>query len=796
MAAVLSWFRLDLGRRWRSLVVLALLIAIAAGTVMTTVAGAKRGASSVDRLLEQTLPATLALLPNQAEFDWEPVRAMPEVEALALIVISGYKTDGRPVGTTFMPAPGDAALMSTIERPVVLDGRLADPSRLDETVVTPAFAATYGKSVGDTVTFELFTPEQVDAGQSYEDVPAGGPAVDATIVGVVRSWWVSDYVGDPGNAVPSAELFALHEDNFLGAERNGAFVNALVRLDGGEATIPSFLAELSQVGGPDIEIWNLLEQAGEADRVVRFEANNLFVFAAAAALAAVFLIGLAIARYSVSTVADLDMLRALGLSPSQSLTASLLGPVLAAIAGAAVGGAGAALASPWFPIGSAAFFEPAPGIAVDWQVLAIGLVGVPMLVGVGAATAAWYALRMTRRHGSPRRSSVALAVARAGLPVPAVVGSRFALEPGRGRTSVPIRPAMLGAITGVLGVVAAFTFSSGVNDALDDPQRWGLVHDLEMGAASDIASPEGVLEAVAQVPGVSGVNDTHVGIADSGGTAITVMTIDPIGKPIEFVMTEGRLAEEPAEISLGIRSARALQVGVGDTVRVAGPQGEAELAVVGVGFVPHMTHNDRISGALVTVAAYDSLFDADRARGGLVALEPGVEPEGVLPALYEAAASVPGGEDVWIYPAELLPEDVGQLQQGRALPLFLAGFLALLALGAVGHALATAVRRRRHDVAVLRALGMTRWQSRGVVVTQATVLALVGVVAGVPLGVALGRTVWRYVADTTPVFYVAPVAIWALILVVPVALLAANLLAAWPSHRAASMRVGHVLRAE
>jgi hypothetical protein len=36
------------------------------------------------------------------------------------------------------------------------------------------------------------------------------------------------------------------------------------------------------------------------------------------------------------------------------------------------------------------------------------------------------------------------------------------------------------------------------------------------------------------------------------------------------------------------------------------------------------------------------------------------------------------------------------------LPLALSGFLALLAAGAVGHALTIAVRRRRHELAVLR----------------------------------------------------------------------------------------------
>jgi hypothetical protein len=60
---------------------------------------------------------------------------------------------------------------------------------------------------------------------------------------------------------------------------------------------------------------------------------------------------------------------------------------------------------------------------------------------------------------------VAAAAAAAGFGVPVVVGARFALEPGRGRAAVPVRPALLGAVAGVLGVLAAFTFSAGVSDA-------------------------------------------------------------------------------------------------------------------------------------------------------------------------------------------------------------------------------------------------------------------------------------------------------------------------------------------
>ena len=51
---------------------------------------------------------------------------------------------------------------------------------------------------------------------------------------------------------------------------------------------------------------------------------------------------------------------------------------------------------------------------------------------------------------------------------------------------------------------------------------------------------------------------------------------------------------------------------------------------------------------------------------------------------------------------------------GRRLTLSLGAFLALLAVGAVGHALAIAVCRRRHELAVLRALGMTQRRARAV----------------------------------------------------------------------------------
>jgi ABC-type antimicrobial peptide transport system permease subunit len=156
---------------------------------------------------------------------------------------------------------------------------------------------------------------------------------------------------------------------------------------------------------------------------------------------------------------------------------------------------------------------------------------------------------------------------------------------------------------------------------------------------------------------------------------------------------------------------------------------------------------------------------------------------------------VPAAEGLTFDKPDPLTE-LAVLRQVQSMPIVLGCFLALLAIGAVGHALATAVRRRSLDIAVLRALGMTRWQSRGIVVTQASTLAIVGLVFGIPLGLALGRMLWRVVADYTPVQYAPPMALLALMLIGPAALLLANLLAAWPGHQAARLRIGHVLRTE
>jgi hypothetical protein len=362
---------------------------------------------------------------------------------------------------------------------------------------------------------------------------------------------------------------------------------------------------------------------------------------------------------------------------------------------------------------------------------------------------------------------------------------------------------VLGAVAGVLGVLAAFTFSAGVSDAAANPARFGQTWQLETFIGlngHDFGPATKVLRAVAGDRDVTGVDDVLIAGAQSGQVSVESFTYDGVaGKRIPVVLTGGRMAAAPDEIVLAPVTAGQLHAAIGSAVRLKGGPAAQTLRVTGIGFVPAGPHNSYADGAWLTPAGYARLFRgahfAYKFHVAAVSLRPGADVAAVAHRLDAKGKAITGGAGPTFFPPSPLPQ-VQTIRDVAVLPLALSAFLALLAVGAVGHALSIAVRRRRHELAVLRALGLTRLQSRMVVAIQASVLAVIGLIFGVPLGIALGRTIWRVAAGVTPLAYHPPLALWALLLTGPLALLAANALAAWPARRAARLRVGQILRIE
>jgi ABC-type lipoprotein release transport system permease subunit len=183
--------------------------------------------------------------------------------------------------------------------------------------------------------------------------------------------------------------------------------------------------------------------------------------------------------------------------------------------------------------------------------------------------------------------------------------------------------------------------------------------------------------------------------------------------------------------------------------------------------------------------------ESGRMRIVAVRFEPGTGVE----AATEQFAKTMGGTASEVTTSEV-PEEVLNLRNVRRLPVVLAVFLALLALAALLHVLATSARVRSRDFAILRSIGMTKRGTRFVLNAQGTAIAVVGLVVGVPLGVLAGRFAWSEVADSVPLENVSPFAVLAIALLVPAVAVIANLIALVPGQRATRVRPAEALRTE
>jgi predicted lysophospholipase L1 biosynthesis ABC-type transport system permease subunit len=201
-------------------------------------------------------------------------------------------------------------------------------------------------------------------------------------------------------------------------------------------------------------------------------------------------------------------------------------------------------------------------------------------------------------------------------------------------------------------------------------------------------------------------------------------------------------------------------------------------------------------GAAVALPGFLRLDPSAAERSGslpyLVRFAPGISRDAGLAAVTN---DVQGLERPFIVAAER-PGIVTSLARIANVPVLLSGLLALLAVGTLAHTLVSSVRRRRHDLAILKTLGFVRPQLRSTVAWQATILAAIALLIGLPVGVAAGRWGWRVFAGQLGVLPAPVVPLVVIFLAVPAALFLANVVAALPGRAAARTQPAIVLRSE
>jgi predicted lysophospholipase L1 biosynthesis ABC-type transport system permease subunit len=130
------------------------------------------------------------------------------------------------------------------------------------------------------------------------------------------------------------------------------------------------------------------------------------------------------------------------------------------------------------------------------------------------------------------------------------------------------------------------------------------------------------------------------------------------------------------------------------------------------------------------------------------------------------------------------------------IPEVLAALLAALGTAVLGQVAVVSGRRRRHEFAILKALGLLRRQIREISAWQVSILAGLALLIGLPLGLAAGRWSWQLFGAGLGVAADARVPVTLVLVMVPAVLVIANLVAWWPGRSAARILPARALRTE
>ncbi len=837
----LAWyrFRATVAQRWGGYLAIAVVIGAVGGLSMGSIAGARRTDSSFPVYLASTNPPDLEGVtsffnpsPGAAGLGYNPamqesIARLPHVRDVT--VESGFNLiplgrGGIPESPAAYPATAGEVigLVSATGRDVhvatATEGRIFDPSRSDEFVVTATTAKLFDLRLDEVVRFGVYTNAQTALRTfgTAADVPF--KTVSARLVGIVIT--PSAVVEDDTDISNNANLFAFTPALVRPLLRCcGYFTSTAVTVLGGGGNVGVVQREISHILPPGFAPFatNLAPALdARAERAIKPEAIALGVFGAIAALAALLIAAQRIGRQLQLDTDDLEALRAIGAGPQMTTGAPLIGILAAVVTGSLLAAAVAVGLSPLAPLGPVRVVYPYPGVAFDWTVLGIGLA--ILIVGPGALTVALafrsapHRVLARRERGDRHGSGIVTAAARAGLPAPAVAGIRFALESGRGRNTVPVRSAILGAALAVIVVVATVTFGSSLNALVSHPALYGWNWSYEL-----TANGGGVL------PGARSAKllGEDRSVAASSWIFFNVVRIDGrVGVPVVAEsphaavappLLSGHAVENDHQIVLGAITLAQLHKRVGETVSVANGSGRTvQLRIVGTVTMPTIggatgnQHPEMGTGAVVPTAMFPSRIDIGYDLPGaapgpdaiLVRLRNGAGVSG-LASLHRIAkaTSTPADAGVSVLSVQRPAEIVNYRTMG-ATPAILSAGLALGATIALALTLAASVRRRRRDLALFKTLGFTHRQLAATVAWQSSVAVGLGTIVGAPIGIALGRWLWNLFAGELHVIPAPNVPALPIIAIAFGAFFLANGVAALPGRIAANTPTAVLLRAE
>ncbi|HXY95009.1 MAG TPA: FtsX-like permease family protein [Acidimicrobiia bacterium] len=792
---------------------LALLVAVASGAVTAITAGARRTDTAYPRFLASHASGDFFMGNSFASLgqpiDLAAVARLPGVATTgvgAFLPAVGRTDSGREIypSNAAPGAPADDHYSNTIDRWKLLAGRRTKPRSLDEAVASFEFARQFDVHVGSIVHLQflpartatrllpqyLATLADRVAGRSGSvdiDSVWNGPKVAVRIVGIEAA----QFEFPPRGAILPPLLMSrafyekyaprvvsediMHVRLRPRASRH-AFHAAVERLAGG-SNPPEFTASTSN--------------ASDVERSLHLEALVLFVLAGLVGASVMFILAQAFARQAYIASDDFPALSAIGMTRRQLVGVGVLRAGVTAALGAVLGVVVAIAMSPIWPLGLARDAEPHPGLAVDWFVIGVGVLAVTLFAIVtGAIATARLATNVRGARVGWSRGSRTLGATHSGaLPVSAAIGVQHALQPGRGRTAVPIRSAVLATALSVATIVVAATFTASTNHLLVTPRLYGWTDDAEIRTLTLPADQ--VVTGLEHNPAVAGVAAGTAVQLDVDGKTLNAVALDDVYRSVRPDLLEGRALRHDDEIILGTQTLRDRAVGIGSQVVVRDGAETARLRVVGRALFPQSgdAPGEVDQGAQITFSELRRFAPSTPRTLVRFRLVPDANPASVNARIAAAVAPFPMSTPE-------PPTTITSFGRTNDLPTIVATIMALVAVAALAHTLVTSVRRRRRDFAVLETLGCVRHQLSTTVAATATTFAFLACLVGLPLGIVGGRWAWGAIAGELGVPSEPTLSVAALALVAVGMVVVTNLIALVPASMARRTSPAATLRTE
>ena len=799
-------------RRLKSYLGVAVLLGLTAGLGMLSIAGARRTQSAYPRFLRSANASTFVVttLGNYDDTTNAAIAAFPEVAQSRTYVginLSVLDDAGKPVKIqNYEPSGTFDGRFIDQDRFTPLQGRLADRTRVDEMVVNAQAAKTNHLHLGQRLDIGVYTFEQFTAPHFLEKPPVPEMRVTATIVGI--GLLNEEVVQDDADR----DERLLMTPAFTAAARE--YVNYGVQglvLRRGDLDIASVEKRLESVAPPGaLEFRTTSVDVFHALQAVRPLSIALAIFGLIAGLAGLVLVAQAINRLLRADRSEDASLHVFGARPATIAGATMCGPVVCVVAGIVIAVAFAILASPIMPIGPVRRVEVARGVDVDGAVLGWGVLVVLVVLGAAAAASGWRQRPQRRIRRHPLRASrIAGVAATVGMSPQAVVGLTAVGNAPTDSNDVPTRSVVVGSIIAIAALVGSLTFSTSLSALIAKPSLYGWNWDAAISAGNgygnlDVATAHQILDADPRVAtwwgayfGAGSINGRNVpllGVYDSAPFATSIL--------------RGRSLAGADEIVLGATTAHQLHVDVGASVSFVGNGAATPLRVVGIATLPtigkiHTAHTSLGVGAIVArelIPGWD--LDITGSQHGdfgpnmiFVHFRPGTNVRAEIDHLRQTTAPLGSFAGLDVLPVQRPAEIVNASSIGSA-PILLGVSLMLASMVSLTLAMGASARQRRRELAILRTLGFSSRQLVGTLSWQASGLIVAGLIAGIPLGIVVGRDLWGVFAHQLNVVSRPDLPVVWIVVLIAAVLLVANVAAVLYGRGVRRLNPGEALRSQ